>query len=136
MENNKKESNIGINAEEFIGKHNLEPILAEMLNTLVYEKVHNPEIFMIKYLSSLISNEERVKHGIHVPDDTLPKSKKIVKFPTQLSNESVKKHLTKKVWEEIKHKTTKYGAAVNDLLNSGDSGLILTDPDVNILIIY
>ena len=135
MESKINEPNKSVNAAEFIGKHNLEPILAEMLNTLVYEKVRNPEIFMIKYLSSLLSKEDKIKHGIHVPDDTLPNSKKIVKFPAQLSNETVKRHLTKKVWEEIKHQSTKYGATVSDLLNKGESGLTLTDPDVNIFII-
>ena len=136
MQNSHLDDKKSVNAEEYINRHNLEPVLAEMLNTLVYEKVHNPEIFMIKYLTSLLSKEDRIKHGIHVPESNLPISKKIVKYPAQYSNEIVKKHLTKKLWEEIKHKTTKYGGTVNDLLKEGGSGITLTDSDVLIIIIY
>ncbi len=130
MQNNQHEPNKSINAEEYIKRHNLEPVLAEMLNTLVYEKVRNPEIFMIKYLTSLLTKEQRIKHGIHVAESSLPTSKKIVKYPAQLNNEVVKRHLTKKLWEEIKHKSTKFGATVNDILREGEGGITLTDSDV------
>ena len=39
--------------EEYIEEHNLQHILTEMLNTVVYEKPRNPSIFMVNlYLFS------------------------------------------------------------------------------------
>ncbi len=116
-------------AQNIIEEHNLEPLLAGLLNTLVYEKARNPEIFMIKYLAAHLTKEERLKHGISVPDD-LPIPKPIVKFPSDNKNEVIKKHLTKEIWNRVKYIKTKSGATINDILGDGVNGVCLPDADV------
>jgi hypothetical protein len=126
--------NKATNAKDYIERHGLEPVLTEMLNSLVYEKVRNPEIYMIKYLAGQLSKEDRIKYGIHVPD-ALPEPKKIVSYPTHFKNETVRKHLNKKIWEKLKYKTTKHGGTLSDMLQNENSGIILTDADVLIYVI-
>ena len=122
-------------AEQILSQNNLEGVLAEMLNSLVYEKARNPEVYMIKYLASLLSKEDRIKNGIYVPDE-LPVTKPIVHFPSEVKNEFLKKHLTKELWNLIKYNKTKFGANINDVLcdEADGSGIIIPDADVKILL--
>ena len=115
-------------AENVINEHNLEPLLAEMLNSLVYERARNPEIFMIKYLAAKLTNEEKIKHGISVPDN-LPVPKPIVRYPSENKNESLKKHLTKEIWNKVKFLKSKFMANVNDVI-CNENGVCIPDADV------
>jgi hypothetical protein len=124
------ESNHISKAQKVISEHNLEPLLAEMLNSLVFERARNPEIFMIKYLASKLTNQERIKHGISVPDN-LPVSKPIVKFPSEIKNEFLKKHLTKEMWNKVKYLKSKFMATVNDVI-CHENGVCIPDADVKI----
>jgi hypothetical protein len=123
MEHNHKSK-----AQNVISEHHLEPLLAEMLNSLVYERARNPEIFMIKYLAAQLTKEERIKHGISVPDD-LPVPKPIVRYPSENKNEILKKHLTKDMWNKIKFLKSKFKATVNDVI-SDENGVRIPDADV------
>lgn len=121
-------------AQRYLQQHNLEPLLAEMLNTLVYEKVKKPEIFMIKYLSGVLSEEEKISHGIHITkgQSAFPSSKPIVSYPSQSNNEVLKRNLTKDLWNNLKYNKSKYGANIMDILKDEKAGLTLVDSDVSI----
>jgi hypothetical protein len=115
-------------AQEIIDKHNLEPILAEMLNTLVHKKTRHPEIFMIKYLASYLSSEEKAKYGIHVPDSDI-KSTPIVKLPVGIQNEVLKNQLKTDLWNKIKFNKTKQGSTIMDVVFK--DGVKIPDADVS-----
>ena len=55
MEESKNLSKAQAKARAFIDEHNVEKILGEMLNSLVHAKDPQPIIFMIKYLSNLVT---------------------------------------------------------------------------------
>ena len=117
-------------SRQYINDHNLQPVLSELLNTLVAEKTRQPEIFMIKYLSSLLSEEERIKNGIHVPGP-YPSTKPIVLYQ---ETSKLKKYLLPDIWNSIKYRKTTFGANINNVLNDSKYGLILTDSNVKYLI--
>ncbi len=114
-------------AQEIVDEHNLEPILGEMLNTLVHKKVRHPEIFMIKYLANYLSSEEKAKYGIDVPNSEV-KSTPIVKIPVGIENESLKNQLKTDLWNKIKYNKTKFGASIMDVVFK--DGVKIPDADV------
>lgn len=132
MEANSNSNDIS-NTNEYFKEHNLEHIMSEIMNTLVHERIRQPEIFMIKYLSSLLNEKERIDNGINISPETLKVSTiPIVKF-NESNNILVKKILTKEIWEKVKYAKTKYGASINDVLK-GVNGANLTDEEVFIYI--
>ena len=64
MEESKNLSKAQAKARAFIDEHNVEKILGEMLNSLVHAKDPQPIIFMIKYLSNLVTEQELNENGI------------------------------------------------------------------------
>jgi hypothetical protein len=123
-----------LSAKEYIQKHNLDNVLAELLNTLVYNKVRNPEIFMIKYLSNLMSQEDQIKNGISVPAMTMIESIPLVKYPTNIINPLIKKVLSQKLWSDIRFFKTNYNGNINDIIK-GDK-ISLTDESVSLYLLY
>lgn len=102
-------------AQEMIEKYNLEPLLSEMLNSLVYRKIRNPELFMIKYLANHLSAEEKSKFGIHVPESQI-QSVPIVKKP-KLENEILKNHVSfDENWNKLKYNKSNFGATIMDVV--------------------
>jgi hypothetical protein len=126
--NDKNESK----AQKYIEQHNLEHIMAEMLNTLVFEKARKPEIFMIKYLSNLLSVEERLRFGIHVPENNLPVAKPIVKYPSNSKNKFLKNNLTKELWGNIKYNRTEFGATISEVLENDEVALV----DADVILVF
>jgi len=54
-------------AKEFLKSNNVEETLGEMVNTLLHSEENNqPIVFMIKYLSGLLTEKDRELHGINV----------------------------------------------------------------------
>ena len=45
-----KSKNVKLPAKTYMDKHNLEPILSELLNTLVSKRINKPEGYMVKIL--------------------------------------------------------------------------------------
>lgn len=132
MENNKV-SNQQVEAKRFIEENDLEKIISEMMNSLVYEKPKQPLVYMIKYLSGLLSDEERKYYNLIIPEP-YPKGRPVVKFPNldKVTN-PLKNILTKTLWTNIKYKKTKYGGSVMNLIKISENninekiGLILCD---------
>jgi hypothetical protein len=61
-----KLSKAQIEAKAYVENHNLEKVIGDMLNSLVYSKDPYPTVFMIKYLASLVSADELLEHGISI----------------------------------------------------------------------
>jgi len=53
-------------AKSFIEEFQVEKIISEMLNSLVHSRDPKPIIFMIKYLASLVTEQELDENGIVV----------------------------------------------------------------------
>ena len=61
-------------AREFLKEHNIEGTVADMINTLCHshgsgdEHSNKPLLFMIKYLTGLLTEEERNSNGINIAE--------------------------------------------------------------------
>jgi len=139
--NNNSNSNINkvsssqIEAKKFIEENDLEKIISEMMNSIVYEKPKQPLVYMIKYLSGLLNEEERKMYNLVIPEP-YPKGRPIVKFPNlENINNPLKNILTKNLWPNIKYKKTKYGGTINNLIKISENkiteknGILLCDGD-------
>jgi hypothetical protein len=132
MENNKV-SNQQVEAKRFIEENDLEKIISEMMNSLVYEKPKQPVVFMIKYLTGLLTEEERKHNNLIIPEP-YPKGRPIVKFPNlDKVNNPLKTVLTKNLWPNIKYKKTKFGGTVMNIIKISENkqnekiGILLCD---------
>jgi len=121
MEN--KVSNQQVEAKRFIEENDLEKMISEMMNSLVYEKPKQPIVYMIKYLAGLLSEEERKMNNLIVPEP-YPKGRPIVKFPNlEKVNNPLKTVLTKNIWASIKYKKTKLGGSLMNLIKISENKL-------------
>lgn len=132
---NNKVSSSQIEAKKFIEENDLEKIISEMMNSIVYEKPKQPIVYMIKYLSGLLNDEERKMYNLIIPEP-YPKGRPIVKFPNlENIDNPLKEILTKNLWPNIKYKKTKFGGTVNNLIKiselnrSEKNGILLSDGD-------
>jgi hypothetical protein len=137
MENNNinKVSSSQIEAKKYIEENDLEKIISEMMNSIVYEKPKQPLLYMIKYLCGLLNEEERKMYNLIIPEP-YPKGRPIVKFPNlENINNPLKRILTKNLWPNIKYKKTKFGGTINNLMKISENkiteknGILLCDGD-------
>ena len=69
--NNNKGNGGGLQdqAKAYLEKHNIEEILADMVNTITHLRMEDPISFMVKYLVIIHGNEvELNSHGIFIKD--------------------------------------------------------------------
>jgi len=132
MENNKV-SNQQVEAKRFIEENDLEKMISEMMNSVVYEKPKQPVVYMIKYLAGLLSDEERKHNNLIIPEP-YPRGRPIVKFPNlDKVSSKLKSVLTKGLWPNIKYKKTKFGGSVMNLIKISENkvnekiGILLCD---------
>ena len=52
--------------KDYIEKYKLEPLIVDLVNATLTDNSERPIAFMIKYLSSLLSEQELLSHGICV----------------------------------------------------------------------
>jgi len=80
-------------AKEYIKENHIEEVVGDMVNTLLHaEKDDKPIVFMIKYLSGLLSEHDRESHGINV---TGPFPQKYIKGKKEEKKEEVKEERKK-----------------------------------------
>ena len=93
-----KLSKAQIEAKTYVDTHNLEKIIGDMLNSLVYAKDPYPTVFMIKYLASLATPEELSENGIKIESFTEQKLPAESKLPTESkpAEKSLEKELENK----------------------------------------
>ena len=116
--------------KKIIEEHNLEKTIAEMYNSLIYDRSKQPVLYMMRYLISNLSEEERLNSGIELTTDfVVPESVPIVKFPVLDSKGKVVKHLTKTVWNGMKYIKTKYNNNISDLFSIENHEVYVPDPD-------
>ena len=105
-----------------------------MINSLVHSQALNPIIYMIKYLTGLLSDEERTENNINIPPP-YPEGVPIVKFPKFTKENLLSKYLTKENWNDFKYIKTRYNNNINDLTNLTENfpndniGICLCDDD-------
>ena len=107
-------------ARSFIEEHNVEKVISEMLNSLVHARDPQPIIFMIKYLSNLVTEQELNDNGIQV-SGPLPQRIPIITYPKfdETTNSLLKKHLSKEIWSNMKKKSTSKGGNIQVCVKSG-----------------
>jgi hypothetical protein len=117
--------------EKYISEHDIEKTITEMLNSLVHEKSTEPLVFMIKYLTGMLTDEQKTKNNINIPGP-YPNNIPLVKFPDLENNYSIlKNHITRRIWQHIKYNKSKNGANIMDVLKLADEkiGVLLADGD-------
>ena len=120
--------------EEYIKNHQLEKLISELTNSLVHSLSPNPIVYMIKYLTGLLSDEEKTENNINIPPP-YPEGVPIVKFPKFKSNNLLSKYLNKENWNDFKYIKTRYNNNINDLTILSENfpndniGICLCDDD-------
>jgi protein-arginine kinase len=120
--------------EEYMKKYDVEHLISEMANSLVHSLSPNPIIYMIKYLTGLLSDEERIDNKIDIPPP-YPQGVPIVNYPKKMSENLLHKYLSKKNWPNFKYIKTRYNNNINNLTNLNDFsikdkiGICLCDDD-------
>ena len=100
--------------EDYVKKFQLEKLISEMTNSLVHSQASNPIIYMIKYLTGLLSEEDKIKNNINIPPP-YPQGVPIVRFPKFKNKNILSKYLTRDNWSYIKRKKTLYNNNINDI---------------------
>ena len=76
-----------IDTDEYLAIHNIKQTIGEMVNSLLHEMDEHPYVFMVKYLSSKVPDEELYRNNIEIPAP-LPTGRPIVKYPQWHANSS------------------------------------------------
>ena len=73
-----------VNTDEYLERHGIKQTIGEMVNSLLHELDPDPFVYMVRYLSTKVSDEELSKNGIDIPPP-YPKGRPIVKYPNLLN---------------------------------------------------
>ena len=125
-----------IDSNDYITVHSLRQTIGEMLNGLLHELDPNPFIYMVRYLSSKVSEDILIKNHISI-SPPFPSGRPIVKYPKFAlnTNSLLAKYLTKDIWKQIKYRKTRFGGNINNLSHLSESapfdniGCIISDSD-------
>ena len=120
--------------EEYLKLHDLENLISEMTNSVVHSLDPNPIVYMIKYLTGLLTEEERTEYNINI-DPPYPQGVPIVKFPNYKCDNILSKYLTKNNWYDYKYIKTSFNNDINKLTHLSDYshtdkiGIAIVDKD-------
>ena len=120
--------------EEYIKKIELEKILSEMVTNLIKSQNPEPIVYMIKFLTGLLSEEKKVLYNINIPPP-YPQAFPIVKYPKFKNKNILSKYLNKETWKHFKTKRTIYNNNINHLtklsnnLSEDPIGICIVDDD-------
>lgn len=118
-----------IYSKNIIEDYNLNPIISELYNTLIFERSKQPALFMIRYLINQLNESELSENGIEINENFIkPESIPIVKYPILDQSGLLKRHLTHTLWNSIKYTKTKYGNKADDIIEE-NSNVLVPDPD-------
>ena len=106
-----------MSAENYLKEHNIEGILAEMINYLLHKRSKSPLVGMIKYLGGLLTEEERKENGLVIPDPQIDYHP-IVTIPKYAKdcNSLLKEYLKPSIFGEISKKISKFGINANNIM--------------------
>jgi hypothetical protein len=134
--NPKKLNKAQAKAKEYLGKHKIEKLISEMVNSLVHTRDKKPIVYMIKYLSNYCTQEELEQNGISV-QGPLPQRIPLMNYPefSEDCTSLLKSHLTKEIWSNMKKRATHLGGKIQLCVQCGvydesdDIGLYATDEE-------
>lgn len=123
-------------AQKYMETYGINNIVSEMLNSLLHEKSQNPIVYMIKYLASYLTDEEKKEFKLDIPEP-YPDVHPIVRYPKfDSNNESLlKKYLSKDIYQQLRKVKTKFGNTINsvtnlcNILQNNKIGCLLSDSD-------
>ena len=123
-------------AKKYLDEYDIENVISEMLNSLLHEKDPHPYVYMIKYLASLMTEDERKDFNLEIPEP-YPTAHPVVKYPhfSDSCNNLLKKYLNRDSFMKLKKIKTKFGNNINsmtkltELLPDDKIGCILSDAD-------
>ena len=106
-----------MSAENYLKEHNIEGILAEMINYLLHKRSKSPLVGMIKYLGGLLTEEERKENGLVIPDPQIDYHP-IVTIPKYAKdcNSLLKEYLKPSIFGEISKKISKFGINASNIM--------------------
>jgi protein-arginine kinase len=120
--------------EDYLKLHDLESLISEMTNSVVHSLDPNPIVYMIKYLTGLLTEEERAEYNINI-DPPYPKGVPIVKFPNYKCTNILSNYLTKNNWYDYKYIKTSFNNDINKLTHLSEYsktdkiGIAIVDKD-------
>ena len=120
--------------EEYLKLHDLENLISEMTNSVVHSLDPNPIVYMIKYLTGLLTDEERSEYNINI-DPPYPQGVPIVKFPNYKCANILSNYLTKNNWYDYKYIKTSFNNDINKLTHLSEFsktdkiGIAIVDKD-------
>ena len=120
----------------YLEEYNIESIITEMINCLIHEKDKSPIVFMIKYLAGLLTEEERKKYNLSIPEP-YPLNHPIVEYPeyNKNCNSLLKEKLTCEIFSKIKSNYTKNGCnfktitLLNEICPKNNIGCFIADKE-------
>ncbi len=121
---------------QYLEDYDIENVVSEMLNSLLHEMDKHPYVYMIKYLASLMTEDERKEFDLIIPEP-YPQSYPICNYPKfdKLNKSLFKKYFTREKFNQLRKKKTKYGNNLNSISKISESlpsdpiGCILSDSD-------
>ena len=136
MEKERKTPERQLQAKKYLDEYDIENVISEMLNSLLHDQSSHPYVYMIKYLASLMTEEERKEFELEIPEP-YPTAYPVVKFPhfANNCNNLLKKYLSKENFVNYKKVKTSFGNNINsitkltELLPEDKIGCILSDSD-------
>jgi len=120
--------------EDYLKFHDLESLISEMTNSVVHSLDPNPIVYMIKYLTGLLTEEERAEYKINI-DPPYPQGVPIVKFPNYKISNILSNYLTKNKWYDYKYIKTSFNNDINKLTHLSEYsktdkiGIAIVDKD-------
>lgn len=120
--------------EEYLKFHDLESLISEMTNSVVHSLDPNPIVYMIKYLTGLLTEDERSEYNINI-DPPYPQGVPIVKFPNYKCTNILSNYLTKNNWYNFKYIKTSFNNDINKLTHLSEHsktdkiGIAIVDKD-------
>ena len=93
-----------------------------MTNSVVHSLDPNPIVYMIKYLTGLLTDEERAEYNINI-DPPYPQGVPIVKFPNYKCTNILSNYLTKNNWYDYKYIKTSFNNDINKLTHLSECSL-------------
>ena len=105
-----------------------------MTNSVVHSLDPNPIVYMIKYLTGLLTDDERSEYNINI-DPPYPQGVPIVKFPNYKCANILSNYLTKNNWYDYKYIKTSFNNDINKLTHLSEFsktdkiGIAIVDKD-------
>ena len=112
----KKKTERQIQAKKYLDEYDIENVISEMLNSLLHDQDPHPYVYMIKYLASLMTEDERKDFNLEIPEP-YPTAYPVVKYPHFSENckNLLKKNLSRESFLNYKKIKTKFGNNINSM---------------------